>query len=59
VGSGAAPGNVAVGGAHPGRRSIVRWCKRLRAVVFNGGRGAPVACGDEGVALQLGGGREG
>jgi hypothetical protein len=46
-------------GAHQRGESTVRRRKWLRAVAFYGGRGAPVAGGDQGVALQLGGGREG
>jgi hypothetical protein len=45
--------------AHQRGGSTARQHKRLRAVAFNGGEGAPLAGGDEGVALQLGGGREG
>jgi hypothetical protein len=56
---GVAPGKEEGAGAHQRGGSMVRWCKRLRAAAFNGGGGGPVAGGDEGVALQLRGGREG
>jgi hypothetical protein len=47
-----------------GRNTPERWvndeaAQVVSAMAFNGGGGASVAGGDEGVALQLGGGREG
>jgi hypothetical protein len=51
-------GQGGAGGAHRGRRSTARRRKRLRVAVFNSGGGAPRVGGDEGVALQLRGGRE-
>jgi hypothetical protein len=53
------PGKVGAGGAHRGRWSMARRRNQLRAAAFNNGGGAPVVGGDEGVALQLRGGREG
>jgi hypothetical protein len=43
--TGRAPGKVGAGGAHRGHRSMVRWRKLLRAVVFTSGREAPVIGG--------------
>jgi hypothetical protein len=45
--------------AHQRGGPTARWRKRLWAAAFNGGGGALVAGGDEGVALQLRGEREG
>jgi hypothetical protein len=50
-GEGETPGKDGAGGAHRGLRSMARRCKRLRAAAFNGGRGALVVGGDDGVVL--------
>jgi hypothetical protein len=43
-----------------GKSAPERWVDgEVTQAAFNGGGGAPVPGGDEGVALQLGGGREG
>jgi hypothetical protein len=54
-----APDKEEGAGAHQRGGSMARRRKQLRAVAFYGGEGAPVAGVDEGVALQLGEGREG
>jgi hypothetical protein len=46
-----ASGKEGASGAHRGRRLMVRRCKQLRAVKFNGGMGAPVTGGDGSVVL--------
>jgi hypothetical protein len=45
-GSGVAPGKVVEGGAHPGRRSMVRWREGASATVLDDVNRAPVD-GDE------------